>query len=56
MKYIAVLPAVLATPALAHDGLHLHPHDGANWMTIAAAVAVIVAAGALLRASAKVQA
>jgi|GEM_PF-2152931 len=31
MKF--VLPLILtATPALAHDGIHLHPHGSENWI------------------------
>lgn len=31
MKF--VLPLVLtATPALAHNGVHLHPHGSENWI------------------------
>lgn len=34
-------------PALAHDGaaLHMHPHDGASWLAICAALAVIAVSG-----------
>ncbi len=31
MKYVLPL-VVLATPAIAHDGAHLHPHSVENWV------------------------
>ncbi|MBY6048218.1 hypothetical protein KUV47_01545 [Vannielia litorea] len=44
MKYIAALLAT-ATPALAHSGAHLHPHEANSALPLMAALAVIVAAG-----------
>ena len=45
------LPAValtaLAGPAFAHSGAHLHPHDGAHWLTLVAGLAMIALAGTL---------
>ena len=43
MKYfITVLLAMTAAPALAHDGMHLHPHaDHSSWLPlIAGSIAV----------------
>ena len=35
MKYFA--PLLIATPAAAHDGLHLHPHGvDAFWLALSA--------------------
>ncbi|KMK68368.1 hypothetical protein [Puniceibacterium sp. IMCC21224] len=36
-------PALLfaAGPAFAHSGPHLHPHDGASWLSVVAALGVI---------------
>ncbi|SPF81572.1 hypothetical protein [Pseudoprimorskyibacter insulae] len=51
MKKAVFFTSLLATPAMAHDGVHLHPHDGASWMVVAAALAVILGAGALKLAS-----
>lgn len=53
-------PALLlfsAGPALAHSGAHLHPHDGASWLTVAGGLGMMaVAAGlALNRIRAKVR-
>ncbi len=31
MKYALPL-TILATPAIAHNGAHLHPHDSSLWM------------------------
>ena len=31
MKYALPL-FLIATPALAHDGVHLHPHGSENWI------------------------
>ena len=42
MKY-ALPMALLASPALAHDGAHLHPHGGEGW--IAAMTFALVVAG-----------
>ncbi len=36
---------VTAGPALAHDGPHLHPHDGGAWLAV---VGVLAAAGVAL--------
>lgn len=56
MKFLAPLTVFAATPALAHDGMHIHPHDGASWMVVAAALSVIAGAVALRMATAKAKA
>ena len=43
-KLITVAAAVLATPALAHDGAHLHPHGTESWLALLPAVALIATA------------
>lgn len=49
MKWItAPVVALLASPALAHDGLHLHPHGSE---TILTGLAVIATLGTLYLAS-----
>ena len=40
----ALIFTAAATPVLAHPGGHLHPHDGANWLAIVAALAVVALA------------
>jgi hypothetical protein len=38
----SVLASVLAaSPVLAHDGVHVHPHGSEGWLMIVAALAVI---------------
>ncbi len=51
MKRIPALTTLLfaSEPALAHDGVHLHPHDAETWLAIAAA-GVVAAAVLLLKA------
>jgi hypothetical protein len=43
MKYLTAfsLPALvaLASPAMAHEGAHLHPHDGGLWLGVVAVLA-----------------
>ncbi|MGY9045652.1 hypothetical protein P775_00235 [Puniceibacterium antarcticum] len=48
----ALVFTAFASPALAHTGdhLHMHPHDGAGWLTIVAALGVIALAGRLVLA------
>ncbi|MBQ0805270.1 MULTISPECIES: hypothetical protein [unclassified Sulfitobacter] len=57
MKHLMILPALLlASPALAHPGLHLAPH-GAEWMPVFMGLAVIGTAAAIaLRARLKAKA
>ena len=38
---------VSGSAAMAHPGAHLHPHDGASWLTIANALGVMAVAGGL---------
>ena len=42
-----------ATAAQAHPGAHVHPHDGANWLVMAGALAVLAIAAGLAVAKAK---
>ncbi|WP_295510448.1 hypothetical protein [uncultured Sulfitobacter sp.] len=57
MKHLMILPALLlASPALAHPGLHLAPH-GAEWMPVFMGLAVIGTAAAIaMRARLKAKA
>ena len=57
MKHLTILPALLlASPAVAHPGLHLAPH-GAEWMPVFMGLAVIGTAAAIaLRARLKAKA
>jgi hypothetical protein len=41
------------TAALAHPGAHIHPHDGAHWLTLVSALGVIALAGGLAIARAR---
>ena len=50
MKNGLVLSAVTltwASAAMAHPGAHVHPHDGAHWLTLVSALGVIAVAGGL---------
>ncbi len=50
MKYglaLAVATAAFGSAAMAHPGAHVHPHDGANWLVVVSALAVIAVAGGL---------
>ena len=57
MKQIAFLsaPVLLTTQAAAHPGAHVHPHDGASWLTVVGALAVLALAGGLAAANAKLR-
>jgi len=57
MKKLMILPALLmASPAVAHPGLHIAPH-GAEWMPVFMGLAVIGTAAAVpLRARVKAKA
>jgi len=47
MKKLMILPALLlASPAVAHPGLHIAPH-GAEWMPVFMGLAVIGTAAAI---------
>ncbi|ETX15251.1 hypothetical protein OCH239_18415 [Roseivivax halodurans JCM 10272] len=41
---------LLAAPAAAHPGAHVHPHDGASWLAVVGALAVLVLAGGVVAA------
>ncbi|WP_299932314.1 hypothetical protein [uncultured Pelagimonas sp.] len=38
MKFLPIA-LLAATPALAHEGAHLHPHDGGMWLGVVAVLA-----------------
>ncbi len=42
MKYIPPM-ILLASPAFAHDGPHLHPHGAGNWLALAIGLGVVAA-------------
>jgi len=48
-RSLSITSAVLAsaTAASAHPGAHVHPHEGAHWLVMVAALAVLAAAGGL---------
>jgi len=47
MKYLSFIGAMLAaTPALAHEGVHVTPH-GAEWMLVFLGLSVIAIGGAI---------
>ncbi|MBS0126618.1 hypothetical protein [Thetidibacter halocola] len=52
MRYVPLF-VLMAGPALAHPGVHVHPHDGASWLTVAAALAVLAVAGGVALARVK---
>lgn len=35
----------MATAVQAHPGTHVHPHDGAHWLVVVAALSVLALAG-----------
>ncbi|WP_146586858.1 hypothetical protein [Puniceibacterium confluentis] len=43
----ALLFTAIASPVLAHSGAHLHPHDGAHWLTLVAGLGVVALAARL---------
>ncbi|MGJ8604607.1 MAG: hypothetical protein ACSHXH_10820 [Marivita sp.] len=47
MKYAALALILTAGPALAHPGAHVHPHDGAHWLTLVSALALVAVAAGL---------
>ena len=49
MKKLIALSLIAAAPATAHTGeaVHIHPHDGASWLALAGALALIALAGSL---------
>ena len=42
---LAVMAALVATPALAHSGNHLHPHGAGNWLAICLSLVAVGVAG-----------
>ena len=49
MKYASLALILGATPAFAHSGPHLHPHDGTAWLVVVSALGLIAAAaGAMI--------
>ncbi|MFD1509305.1 hypothetical protein [Lacimonas salitolerans] len=42
MKYVFPL-LILASPAAAHPGAHVHPHDGAHWLLWVSVLTIAVA-------------
>ncbi|MEP4038272.1 MULTISPECIES: hypothetical protein [unclassified Pseudophaeobacter] len=55
VKFASVL-LLTATPSLAHEGLHMHPHGSGNWIAGAALIGtclIIAAANHLIRKPAK---
>ncbi|MGH1415228.1 MAG: hypothetical protein ACRBB0_17190 [Pelagimonas sp.] len=38
MKYLPFL-VLFASPAVAHEGAHVHPHDGGMWLGVVAVLA-----------------
>ena len=53
MKFVPLALILSATPALAHSGPHLHPHDGAAWLTVASALGLIAVAARVMLARAR---
>ncbi|MBF9042677.1 peptidase M23 [Rhodobacterales bacterium HKCCE4037] len=47
-RLLPVALALVATPALAHPGAHLHPHGGESWLIIALALALATVATILI--------
>ena len=46
-RLYALLPALMATPVLAHDGAHLHPH-GIDAAMVALVASVFAVAGTMV--------
>ena len=47
MKKLALALVAMGGQAAAHPGAHLHPHDGASWLAVAGALAVLALAGGI---------
>ena len=45
--FLASMASGFGTAVLAHPGAHFHPHDGAHWLTLVSALAVLALAGGL---------
>ncbi len=44
MKYTAALLGLIAAPAFAHPGAHVHPHAADGWVGLALGLALIAVA------------
>jgi len=47
---LAAVALTWASAAMAHPGAHVHPHDGAHWLTVVSALGLIAVAGGLAAA------
>ena len=45
MRFIPLM--LLASPAAAHTGAHLHPHGGGSWLAVVLALSAIALAAVL---------
>ena len=45
MRFIPLI--LLATPAVAHPGAHIHPHGGSSWLIVSIGLSVIALSVAL---------
>ncbi len=52
-KCLFAFIALSASPAIAHPGAHVHPHDGASWLAVVGALVVITAATGVAVAKAR---
>ena len=48
MKYASLALILGATPAFAHSGPHLHPHDGTAWLVVVTALGLIAVAARVM--------
>ena len=46
---LALLSLMLASPAWAHDGVHLHPHGAESWLPVILGSLLIAGAAVLAR-------
>lgn len=55
---LLVAAALSAGPALAHTGehLHVHPHDGSNWLMVVAALGIVAIGGRMAYVRTKAEA
>ena len=53
MRPSAFLLTIVAVPASAHPGAHVHPHDGSSWLLIVAALGAIAVAARLAVSTAR---
>ncbi len=48
MKTLTLLPLMaFASPALAHSGAHIHPHEAASWLPVVLGLMAIVGSSVL---------